>query len=326
MVEISFDENTKQFVIEGAGELHIEILIKDLKEFSNCELNISEPVVPFRETVSDISPVCLAKSANKLNRIYCTAEPLSSELLKDIQEGKIDELMNDSKALSRYLVQKHGWDASSAKKIWCFGPDGKDKPSNILVDQTKSAEYLMEIKDHLISAFQTVCSNGVLAGEPLIGVRFNIIEIKVHTDNAHRGSGQIIPAATRLFRACQLLAKPRLVEPMFLASLTLPFDQIGSVYQYIGNKRTQYIDEKHEKNYVQLSVYLPVLESFGFDSGLNASTSGKCFPTLTFSHWQTHDSDPTIDKTISNTLVTATRLRKGLKTELPDVNTLMDKL
>lgn len=326
MVEISFDETTKQFIVEGAGELHIEILIKDLKEFSNCDLKISEPVVPFRETVSTVSPICLVKSANKLNRIYCNAEPLSSELLKDIQEGKLTELMNDSKALSRYLVQNHGWNATDSRKIWCFGPEGKDKPTNILVDQTKSAEYLNEIKDSIISSFQTICSNGVLCGEPLTGIRFNIHDVKIHPDNSHRGSNQIIPAANRLFKACQLLAQPRLVEPVYLASLRMPTNMIGSVYQYIGNKRTQFIDEKHENNQVNLSVYLPVLESFGFDSGLSACSSGRCFPSLNFSHWQTLDSDPTIDKTVSNILVTATRIRKGLKNELPDINTLIDKL
>lgn len=201
MVDICFDESTKQFIVSGAGELHIEILMKDLQEFSNCKLKVSRPVVPFCETVTQMSPICLAKSANKLNRIYCNAEPISLELLKEMQQGKIEEINSkDPKELSKYLVKEHGWNATDAKKIWAFGPEGTTNPTNILVDQTKSADYLNEIKDSLISAFLKVCSDGVLTGEPLTGVRFNIQEVKVHSDTTHRGSSQIIPAATRLFK------------------------------------------------------------------------------------------------------------------------------
>jgi elongation factor 2 len=43
---------------------------------------VSEPVVPFRETVvSQSNQICLAKSPNKHNRLYVTAEPLSEELV-----------------------------------------------------------------------------------------------------------------------------------------------------------------------------------------------------------------------------------------------------
>ena len=327
MVEINFDESTKQFVISGAGELHVEILMKDLQQFSNCKLKISTPVVPFCETVSEKSSVCLAKSANKLNRIYCSAQPISQELLKEMQQGKIEEIMkSDPKQLSKHLVKNHQWSPQDAKKIWVFGPEGSSKPTNILVDQTKSSDYLNEIKDHLISAFYSVCSEGVLAGEPLMGVRFDIQEVKVHTDSSHRGSSQIIPAATRVFRACQLMASPKLVEPIYLASIRLANDTLGSVHQFLGSKRTQFISEEHFSNQVQLNVYLPVLSSFGFDSQLKATTSGKAFPSLNFSHFQTLDSDPFKDSSFSNLLALEIRKRKNMKKEFPLPSELVDKL
>ena len=235
MVEITYDESTKQFVVSGAGELHIEILMKDLKEYSNCNLKISNPVVPFCETVTSKSPVCLTKSANKLNRIYCNAEPISPELLKEMQQGKIEEIYKNSpNELSKHLTSNHGWSPQDAKKIWVFGPEASSNPTNILVDQTKSSEYLNEIKDSLISAFYLVCSEGVLAGEPLMGVRFNIQEVVVHSDNSHRGSSQIIPAAKRVYRACQLSGVPKLVEPIYLASIRLSHDVLGAVHQLLG--------------------------------------------------------------------------------------------
>ena len=47
----------------------------------------SDPVVCYMETVDGVSPKeCLAKTTNKHNRIYMTAEPLSEPLAKDIED------------------------------------------------------------------------------------------------------------------------------------------------------------------------------------------------------------------------------------------------
>merc|ERR1711970_1346648 len=57
-----FIEESGEHIIAGAGELHLEICLKDLKE--------SDPVVSYRETVSEESnQMCLSKSPNKHNRL-----------------------------------------------------------------------------------------------------------------------------------------------------------------------------------------------------------------------------------------------------------------
>merc|ERR1719203_151780 len=83
-------EESGEHVIAGCGELHVEICLKDLKdEYAQCEFTVSDPVVSYRETVSgESSQTCLAKSPNKHNRLYLTAEPLADELSKDIEDGK----------------------------------------------------------------------------------------------------------------------------------------------------------------------------------------------------------------------------------------------
>lgn len=65
-------EENGQNVIAGCGELHVEICLNDLeKEYANCEIIKSEPIVSFKETVTAISNiVCMSKSPNKHNRIY----------------------------------------------------------------------------------------------------------------------------------------------------------------------------------------------------------------------------------------------------------------
>ena len=79
-------EESGEHIIAGAGELHLEICLKDLEEdHAGIELKKSDPVVTFRETVTEeSSQTCLSKSPNKHNRLYMKARPMDSELTKDI--------------------------------------------------------------------------------------------------------------------------------------------------------------------------------------------------------------------------------------------------
>lgn len=97
--------------------------------------------------------MCLAKSPNKHNRLYMKARPLSDGLPEDIDK-EIVSSRQDIKTLSRYLVEKHDWDMTEAKKVWFFGPDGKGP--NMLVDVSKGVQYLNEIKDSMGAGFQWV--------------------------------------------------------------------------------------------------------------------------------------------------------------------------
>merc|ERR1719183_3319094 len=76
-------EESGEHIIAGAGELHLEICLKDLQDdfMNGTSVKISEPVVSFRETVTEESSVvALSKSPNKHNRLYCKALPLGDEL------------------------------------------------------------------------------------------------------------------------------------------------------------------------------------------------------------------------------------------------------
>lgn len=52
----------------------------------------------------------------------------------------------------------------------------------------------------------------MLCGENMRGVRFDIHDVTVHADAIHRGGGQIIPTARRVFYASVLTAKVCFME------------------------------------------------------------------------------------------------------------------
>lgn len=144
-------------------------------------------------------------------------------------------MKDDAKDLAKTLSQKFDWDLQDAKKIWCFGPE--ETGPNILVDQSKGIPFMNEIKDHVKTSFQWAAKEGALCQETMRGVRFNILDANLIADSIHRGGGQIIPAARRVFYASQLTAQPRLQEPMFLCEIQTPDSVLGGIYQCITQRR-----------------------------------------------------------------------------------------
>jgi len=65
----------------------------------------------------------------------------------------------------------------------------------------------------------------------------SLYDCTLHTDAIHRGGGQIIPTARRLFYACELTAEPRILEPIFAAEITAPMDAMGGVYNCLNQRR-----------------------------------------------------------------------------------------
>lgn len=322
-----YTEESGEHIVAGAGELHLEICLKDLQEeFTGIDLKVTDPVVSYRETVYDESSiVCLSKSANKHNRLFMKAEPLALELADEIDNGTISA-KDDPKNRARVLADKYSWDITDARKIWCFGPDTTG--SNILLDQTKGVAYLNEIKDSCVAAFQWATKEGVLCEENMRACRFKVLDVTLHADAIHRGGGQIIPTARKCYYACVLTAKPRLMEPVYLVEIQCPEAAIGGIYGVLNRRRGNVFAEESRSSgpLKNIKAYLPVMESFGFTADLRSNTSGQAFPQCVFDHWQHLQGDPLENGSKAQAVVMATRKRKGLKLEIPALDNYLDKL
>merc|ERR1711920_687983 len=320
-------EESGEHVIAGCGELHVEICLKDLREeYAQCEFIVSDPVVSYRETVNDTSSMtCLAKSPNKHNRIYLMAEPMSDELCAAIEDGKAGPKA-EMKERSKFMREKFDWDENAARKIWCWGPETEG--ANVVVDQTQGVQYLIEIKEHVNSAFQWTAKEGPLCEENMRGIRFNIMDVTLHTDSIHRGAGQIMPPTRRCCFAAELTAKPTLHEPVFLVEITCPQEAMSGVYNCMNLRRGCVFEENQREGtpLVQVKAHLPVSESFGFVSALRQQTSGQAFPQCVFDHWDTMPGNCMESGGKMNELALAVRKRKNIKVEIPALGDYLDKL
>merc|ERR1719471_19102 len=322
-------EESGEHIIAGAGELHLEICLKDLEEdHAQIELKKSDPVVSYRETVSEESnQTCLSKSPNKHNRLFMKACPMPDGLADDIDKGEVAP-RQDFKIRGRYLADTYEYDVTEARKIWCFGPDTNGP--NLLIDVTKGVQYLNEIKDSVVAGFQWATKEGVLADENMRAVRFNIHDVTLHTDAIHRGGGQIIPTARRALYACQLTAAPRLMEPVYQCEIQCPENAVGGIYGCLNRRRGHVFEEAQTPGTPMFVVkaYLPVNESFGFTADLRSQTGGQAFPQCVFDHWQVMPGGPLDAASNSKPyqIVMDTKKRKRLKEAMPDLANYLDKM
>merc|ERR1719189_1974220 len=190
-------------------------------------IRVGEPVVSFAETVSarggedgKYPATCVSKSPNKHNRLYMYASPIDLELCKLIEEKEI-KATDDAKLRARRLADEFNWDVNVARKIWTFGCP-PDALANILCDVSKGVQFLHEIKDHCVSSFTNSTGGGVICDEVLRGVRFNIEDVTLHADAIHRGAGQIMPCARKVYYAAEIASSPKMMEPMYLIDITVP--------------------------------------------------------------------------------------------------------
>merc|ERR550534_1339781 len=236
-------EESGEHIIAGAGELHLEICLKDLEEdHAGIPLIKSPPVVSYRETVNaDSDRVCLSKSPNKHNRLLMQARPMPEGLPEDIDKGEVSD-KQDFKIRGRYLSDTYGYNVDEARKIWCFGPEGTGP--NILIDATKGVQYLNEIKDSVVAGFQWATKEGVMCDENMRGVRFDIQDVTLHADAIHRGGGQIIPTARRVLYASFLTAEPAVLEPVYLVEIQCPEQAVGGIYGCLNKKRGHVFEDQ----------------------------------------------------------------------------------
>ncbi|KAI3385125.1 hypothetical protein SNEBB_002583 [Seison nebaliae] len=316
-----------QHIISGAGELHLEIIFNDLQNFyAKCKLKSSEPIVSFREGILEQSKfVAISKSANNHNKLMVIARPMDEEVSEKLEK------LNEKKMLSNHVMDKNDqveflsefMTKNESKRIWGLYPESC--PLNLLNDQSTSVQNMSAIKDIVKNGADWVCRDGPLCGEPLRNVQFDIMDAKIHSDNAHRRAGQILPLTRRSLYGALLAATPCLYEPVYKMEVTCTQSCIGTIHQTLNNRRgwvenEELLDEfpdDYSKSIMKLTAMIPVVESFGYVAELKGATSGKAFPQMQFDHWKLLPGSVTDESSISGKIVKSIRERKRMSPNIP---------
>ena len=308
---IKINEESGETIMAGMGVLHLEIATNQIKE-AGLELITSEPLINYRETITQPTEPIMAKSPNRHNKIFMRVEPLEPEIAEMCRTGELGE-MKDKKEMTK-ILRDHGWEPDVAKKVMRF-----DSRGNIMINGTKGVQFIDESSDSILSGFDDVMKEGPLAREQMRNCKFTFTHFVPHEDTAHRGLSQLGPASRRACLASVLLAQSVILEPILGIEVRVPQDLVGNVASVLSGKRGKVIDIQ-QKGVISIVIgEVPASETFDISQVMRGQTAGKAMWNTFFKAWSP------IPKSLVAQLIPDIRKRKGLSPEPPKAEEFIDR-
>ena len=307
-IQVDIDEETGETTVSGLGELHIEAKVERHLEEEGIDIEVSEPIVVFREGITEDSPEVTGKSPNRHNKLEMSVEPISEDVRKFLKE-EYDEV--EKKADAQHEIRDElieaGMDDEDADNIM------EVYEENVFVNSSRGIKSLREIQEYLLDAFKEFCDEGPLAGEPVIGFMVKLHDAKLHEDAIHRGPSQMIPTTKDAMRKGFLQAGPELIEPKQKLRIDTPTDTMGDAMTEVSNRRGDVIDMSEEGDSSVIKCKLPVEELFGFEAALKSATNGQGFFSLIDIIFEP------LPRNLQEEKILQIRERKGMKQEMPSL-------
>ncbi|MGD0495287.1 MAG: elongation factor EF-2 [Candidatus Bathyarchaeia archaeon] len=296
------DTETGQHLLSGMGELHLEVAMNFLKKYiGDVELDATSPIAAYRETVFKSGALVMTKSPNKRNEFWVQTEPLESKAITVLE-----------KSLS-YREDRFG--KSAGGEIWAV-----DERINILVDSTKQAEHLQEVKNDVVSGFYWTCRTGPLSEQPLRGVKVKLMDVKLDRNPENREPSQVTRAISRAILGSLLTANPTLLEPIYKVEVSVPLQWLGTCSKIITRRHGKIEATQQKGQSAIITGYVPVAQTFGLSAEMRTATSGHVFWQLTFDHWEK------MPEKLEAEVVTQLRVRRGLPPEVPQPRAFVDEI
>ena len=300
-IKIEINEETGEHLVSGMGELHLEVISYRINE-KGVDIQTSEPIVVYRETVAGTAGPVEGKSPNKHNRFYIEVEPLEPELFQALQNGDLKEGKVKGKE-SASTFMEYGLEKEQARKVW----DVYSK--SMFINMTRGIQYLDEVKELLLEGFESALDDGPVANEIAMGLKFKLMDAKLHEDAVHRGPAQVLPAIRKAIYGAIMLAKPALLEPLQKVFINTPNDYMGSCTREIQNRRGTIVNMDQHGDMVNIESKVPVAEMFGFAGDIRSAAEGRCL-------WSTENAGfERLPGELQHQIIKQIRERKGLSPE-----------
>ncbi|MEE9565017.1 MAG: elongation factor EF-2 [Candidatus Hydrothermarchaeaceae archaeon] len=276
-IRVEINEETGEHLLSGMGELHLEIIEYRIRE-KGVDIDVSPPIVVYRESVENVSPKIEGKSPNKHNKFYFVVEPLEKPVFDAIINGDIKLERLKGKDLGKaFLEYMSKGDAKGVIEVY---------ENNMLTDTTKGIQYLNEVKALIQEGFHEAVDNGPVAREKVLAVKVKLVDAKLHEDSIHRGPAQVIPAVRDAIREAMLQASAVLLEPKQRVFIHVGQDYMGAGMTEIQKRRGQINEMNQEGNMTVIDSKCPVAEMFGFAGDIRSATEGRALWSTEFAGFE----------------------------------------
>ncbi|MCD6434568.1 MAG: intein-containing elongation factor EF-2, partial [Candidatus Diapherotrites archaeon] len=300
-IRAEINQETGEHLLSGMGELHLEVTVYRIEKHHGIPVEVSPPIVVYRETITKESEILESKTPNKHNKFKIKVAPIPKEIFEKLVEAGIEGKIKPKDKVMIAKFQEIGFSSDEAKRIWAV------HNNNVLLDMTRGIEALHEIRELIIQGFMDAMDSGPLAGEKCMGVMVMLIDATLHEDAIHRGPAQVLPAITRGIYACMLNAGTILLEPKQILTITVPQDYMGAVTKELSARRTQIMEMRTEGDSSIVVAKAPVKELIGFSTAMRSATQGRAIWTAEYAGYET------LPYELQEKIVAEVRQRKGME-------------
>lgn len=229
----SRDRETGETVIEGMGELHLEIIIDRMMREFNVECKIGPPQVAYREAIS--------KSAE----------------------------------ISYTHKKQSGGSGQFAKVVIKFEPLPEEEGQGgfVFAEDIKGGTVPKEYIPGVSKGLESIMTNGVLAGFPVIGVKATLIDGGYHDVDSSVMAFEI--AGRQAARQGLRAAGAQLMEPIMKVEVTVPEEKMGDVIGDMNSRRGIVQETRDRGNAKVVQAQVPLANMFQYVSSLRSLTSGR---------------------------------------------------
>jgi elongation factor G len=238
--QVNLDEETGQTIIAGMGELHLEVLVNRMKSDYKVEANIGKPQVAYRETVR--------KTVDKLDYVHKKQTGGSGQFAKVIV--KLEPLETTDGALYEF--------------------------DNKVTGGRVPREYIPSVD----AGAQDAMQYGVLAGYPLVGLKFTLLDGAYHEVDSSEMAFKI--AGSMAMKEAARKAGPVLLEPLMAVEVTTPEDYMGDVIGDLNSRRGQIQAMEERAGTRVVKALVPLSEMFGYVGDLRSRTQGRANYSMQF--------------------------------------------
>ncbi|KAJ3099030.1 Elongation factor G, mitochondrial [Phlyctochytrium planicorne] len=232
---VHIDAESKQTIISGMGELHLEIYVERMKREYNTECVVGKPQVAFRETITQKVPFNYTHKkqsggSGQFGKVMGYIEP--------INEGEEEITMENE---------------------YVNGTVGMNIPSQFIPAIEKG--------------FLEGADKGSLIGAPVANCRFVIEDGMSHAVDSSELAFKL--AGLYAFREAYAKAGAQILEPIMDVSVTAPSEYQGSVIALLNKRKGTIGDSEVRDDYVEISSEVPLNDMFGFSTDLRSISQGK---------------------------------------------------
>ena len=273
VIEIS--KELKQTIVSGQGEFHLKTLKWRLENNDKIEIEFLEPKIPYRETItkaarSDYRHKKQSGGAGQFGEVHLIVEPYTDGMpLPDIYKFNGQE----------FKIQNR--DTQIVELEW----GGKLVFVNSIVGGSIDVRFLPAI----MKGIMTRMEQGPLTGSYARDVRVIVYDGKMHAVDSNEISFML--AGRNAFSASFRNASPKILEPVYNVTVSVPGEYMGDVMSDLQGRRAIIMGMESDKGFEKLNAKVPLKEMNTYSTSLSSITGGRGSFSMKFSNYELVPSD-----------------------------------